>query len=173
MPKGKAPAAKAKAAPAAAEEPPAKKKKGGPQPGSGAPSNLQKAATVGGTPTIASMLGCRNPELLKVVPPKARAKPAQPAAASSSTSEGSSGQAAAAGFPEPTEHNLVDKRIKVRLEWPDWDGPIWRNGTVETYNKISGLHRVRFDPPAAFDQNEQPVWLQLDGIDWRAEWRLL
>ena len=82
-PSRKAPAAKANAAPAAAEAPPAKKAKGGPKPGSGAPTKLQKAAKTGGTLTIASMLGCRNPELLKVVTPKARAKPAQPAAASS------------------------------------------------------------------------------------------
>ena len=43
-PKRKAPASKAKAAPAASELPRAKKAKGGPQAGSGAPTNLQKAA---------------------------------------------------------------------------------------------------------------------------------
>ena len=60
---------------------PAKPKaKGRPKPGSGAPTQLQKAAGSGGLVSIASMLGLRNPELLKVVNPKARAKPAQPEA---------------------------------------------------------------------------------------------
>ena len=104
-PKRKAPAAKANAAPAAAEAPPAKKAKGGPQPGSGAPTKLQKATTSSGIRTIASMLGCRNPELLNVVNPKKPARPAQPAAASSSTSAGSSGQEAAAGFASQEDFN--------------------------------------------------------------------
>ena len=58
-PSRKAPAAKANAAPAAAEAPPAKKAKGGPKPGSGAPTKLQQATTSSGIRTIASMLGCR------------------------------------------------------------------------------------------------------------------
>ena len=72
--KGKATAAPA----AAAEQPPAKKKKGGTQPGAGAPTNLQKAASSGRLQTIASMLDTHNPELLKVVNPKVRATAAQP-----------------------------------------------------------------------------------------------
>ena len=98
-------AAEPKAAAPAAAEPPAKKKKGGSQPSAGAPTNLQKAAGGSGQPTIASLLGSRNPELLKVVNPKApKATVLQPEAGSSSA--GSSGEAAAVGFPDMQAFNV-------------------------------------------------------------------